>query len=956
MSPQLPNDKVAWTEKSITQRLQGLFEPLSTLQEDLLRPYREAAAVLPYFYFHKLRPIGATSIEVATPIEFAEECEPSLSEEKTPVWSIRTSLRRKTLSTLLAEDRIEIALSANERGSGILHKLLESSLRNRRLDISNLPSKELSSALVVRDWLDGVIEHLPSVAEIHHRIDQQALIEPLLFLVGDTFAGREDQLNELADYVGVKQASHLRESIMRGYEKVFNIHQRPPLFVFGPGGIGKSTLLAKFILDHISKSNKILIPFAYLDFDRPVVDSADPSSILFEIARQLSVQYPESETAFKTLTEQWDIPVPSPMPIETTHIKVGSKQVVIGDRAQEQNEWRLDQFLAYTRSILKDLPPLLVVLDTFEEVQFTSRAHAIGVFKLLESLQQRLPKLRLVLAGRVTPDLEEYHIKPLKLEEFDKKAAIAFLQKQRITNGEAAATIADNVQGSPLVLKLAAELWLKGETTDLIKGNWLEGVFGKTTETQLYTRILEHIHDPEVRKLAHPGLILRKVTPEIIWKVLAGPCSLEVKELSTAQAIFNKLKKEFTLVRSIDANTLEHRQDIRALMIRDIRRDIGPERVRDIHEKAVNYYEGGRGDTDRAEELYHRLSLGIDRKTLNTRWTDKAMMLLPRTAVLELPPESQAYVAARIPIEIDETMWEKADQSDWEKYTERVAREALGSGNTSLAFSVSQTRSARLPESRLIPLDIEIQAKMGQIEQAEKRLAEAFPVKALSGDPSTLFSYARTDLGIRELSPTSTLESIAPDKAFQILKKLEQSNLPDSNLLFLSIGYFKESKSWPRPDQFRILQQVIKLLRKAGPETFQSSPQLLREWITIGAPGTHIGEFGEREWFALARACLANFDLEDIQPLISSNVLHSIDSTALRTPDDQLAFLVKAFERSARAGEINQILLAIITQQPEFLTHVLRIQPLSSSTSPDPNLLKPKTKYEKKVKPKLKKK
>jgi hypothetical protein len=38
---------------------------------------------------------------------------------------------------------------------------------------------------------------------------------------------------------------------------------------------------------------------------------------------------------------------------------------------------------------------------------------------------------------------------------------------------------------------------------------------------QLYQQILNHIPDPDLRQLAHPGLVVRRVTRDVIKEVLA---------------------------------------------------------------------------------------------------------------------------------------------------------------------------------------------------------------------------------------------------------------------------------------------------------------------------------------------------------------------------------------------------------------------------------------------------
>lgn len=916
------NNVLLWNEEKINQKLRNLFESSSVHLDELLKPYREAAAVLPYFEFHKLQANNGNR-GGPPPTEFADECETALSEEHTPAWSLRTSVRRTSLAILLDENRIEEALSANERPSSPLHQLLETSLRFKRLEIINLSRKELCAALVVRSWLNGIIEPLPTVEDINKKIDQQALLEPLLSLVGEAFAGREDQLRRLSDYVGGKPTSSWKESIIRTFEQVFNIHQRPPLFVFGPGGIGKSTLLAKFILNHIDYPSNNRLPFAYLDFDRPVIDPADPGVLLLEIARQISIQLPESAGAFQSLTDEWKHSFLSQV-----------SDNAMSDSPPEQITRQTNQFLTYAKYAIKDYTPLLIVLDTFEEVQFLSRSHAIGVFRLLDTLQQQLPTLRLVLAGRITPDLAEYQVTSLELTEFDKPAAKSFLRKHGVDAEKDAETLAENMRRSPLILKMVAELWQKGESSSRVRNSsWIDNIFGKTTEVQLYTRILEHIHNPEVRKLAHPGLILRKITPELILKVLAGPCDIDVPDISAAQTLFTNLGKEVTLVTFLDSYTLEHRHDVRAWMLKDINQVIGENLAREIHQLAINYYAHRKGDSNRAEELYHRLSLGVDRRILKSRWADRAAVLLPRPAILELPLEAQAYVAARIPIEIDLTAWSKADQSDWERYTERVVGQSFGNGDYQFGALALKQRTARLMNSRLIPLDIIAQAHMGDVEQAINNLNKVLPENLLQGDPQTLLSYTNAALTISELFPQNALTIITSKFAFQVLRRLEESEVPGRDLLFLAIRYFRNSQTWLQPEKSKIFQYLTKLLKSIGADAFQSSSALLQLWIKAGTPGLRLSEFSGKEWYALARAYLINFDFEDIQPLLSPSVGRMSGVKRLGTPNDQLTFLASALEKSSLGKTINPILFSILTKQPEFLAHLLRIQASPGSSS-----------------------
>src|SRR6185312_15760758 len=95
------------------------------------------------------------------------------------------------------------------------------------------------------------------------------------------------------------------ETIRRAVEQVFSIQERPPLFINGPGGCGKSTLIGKFILNHVTVEQGSRFPFAYLDFDRVGLLPEEPITLLFEIMRQLAIQFPAANEDYLSLAHDW---------------------------------------------------------------------------------------------------------------------------------------------------------------------------------------------------------------------------------------------------------------------------------------------------------------------------------------------------------------------------------------------------------------------------------------------------------------------------------------------------------------------------------------------------------------------------------------------------------------------------------------------------------------------------
>src|SRR5262249_22763236 len=100
--------------------------------------------------------------------------------------------------------------------------------------------------------------------------------------------------------------------------------------------------------------------------------------------------------------------------------------------------------------------PMLFVLDTFEEVQWLSVAYVDTIWTVMQDLQSLLSRLRVVIAGRA--DIEGRSTQSLLLSGLDEEAAVGFLQAQGIFDEAIARRVARQIGGSPLSLKLAAEL------------------------------------------------------------------------------------------------------------------------------------------------------------------------------------------------------------------------------------------------------------------------------------------------------------------------------------------------------------------------------------------------------------------------------------------------------------------------------------------------------------------
>jgi len=228
---------------------------------------------------------------------------------------------------------------------------------------------------------------------------------------------------------------------------------------------------------------------------------------------------------------------------------------------------------------------------------------------------------------------------------------------------------------------------------------------GKSIEAQLYHRILDHIHDPDVRRLAHPGLILRKITKELIEEVLSGPCGVDVTRPGKSRELFSELSKEIALVEEPESGVLIHRPDLRALTLRMLLEDEKMLPVaREINEGAIRYYEQYDDSDGRAEELYHLLLFSVERSRFRWRPSDLAALGKVARSIDELPERGQAFVAARLNLELPPDQWTQAEDEDWILYASRSATQLLQVGKPFEALNALNRRRSVWEHRELKPI------------------------------------------------------------------------------------------------------------------------------------------------------------------------------------------------------------------------------------------------------------
>lgn len=731
--PQLGLDFVARVLASLEEKSAPAVQtaPPDTGPDEGLVPFLQAAAVLVSFDPDTLRPAGGGEADPEMGRGLLDYSKLVLDEQRQTRWTLRYEERRRVLQELASRPGgFEKALEANREQSSGDGDALQRTFRDALLGHLPLAEKQdreqLAATIRLHDWVHGIVK-LEPLSAYRQRFELLNLLEPFRHLTGrrvdgkwvDYFRGRESELAQLRRYAGV--VSHgLFEQIGNAIPRLLpirSLREAPPLLIHGPGGMGKSTLLARFLLQHAEALATERFPFVYLDFDRPGISAQEPITLLCEAARQLAVQYPAHEPAradpgkiesFEDFQRHWQLEVArGAQPREPAVTRDSARDA---SRRRHRLQEALDDFARVYHRLAVSGKPLLIVLDTFEEVQYRSRDQAKQVYELLEDLQRRIPFLRAVLAGRAP--ITEFPTHPLELGELDPLAARGFLENQGVSDPEVAEVVAEHVGGNPLSLRLAADLLQREGTLEELEQELTPGrrllLFRerfKETEVQgrLFRRILGHIHDPSVRRLAHPGMVLRRVTPELIRYVLAEPCGVAVPDDTRAQQLFDELAKEVSLVTPTADGVLQPRADVRQAMLELIRTS-EPEKVVQIHQAAVEFYQDRPGAIARTEEIYHRLAMGESPRSVDLRWTPEVEANLARS-VGELPPRSQAYLAAKAGIDLNDEVWRVADLEDWEHNAARRARDLIGMGRADEALDVLRQRTERSADSPIFGLE-----------------------------------------------------------------------------------------------------------------------------------------------------------------------------------------------------------------------------------------------------------
>ncbi|MDA0161320.1 hypothetical protein OM076_13665 [Solirubrobacter ginsenosidimutans] len=681
-----------WTGEVVTRLLErsDLGRGITPPDPERLR-YRRAAAVLTVFDPEELAPLGGSAVPGEAMRLLFEDLQPAPGHGRRSAWTLRSNVRAEILAEF--EDRVAMmrALDANPAQAGRQdpsQRMLAAYIRGSAPALDSQSMEELSASLQAARWLHGLVSNVPEPGAVRTLLDRRRLVEPFVRLAGQQFTDRVHELQTLRKHAG-----------SRG--------RRPPLAVTGPGGVGKTTLIGRFILDHAAPGAGQSMPFVYLDFADAALDVTDWRTWLRVAASQLAIEAAAAGTPSREADARGTLE-------EATELLASLA--------------RLSQLTGH--------PTFLFVIDSYEELAYQGAGKAV-LCRFLEGLAVAHPGLRAIIASRGPVELAPGGLRcpTLELAELDTQSAVAYVRASAGTDPETAAEVVRHIGGSPFALKLAAAVLAQegGPLTDLPTSRRVLTVGENAIQAALYSRLVAHIPDPDVRRLMPLMLVLRRVTPEVIDEVLTPAIEFDADARSPAE-LFESIRRESALVSvGEDDGVLRYRPDLRRALLPFVQQE-SPAEVRALDTRAVDFYSVRDGTEARAEELYHRLRLG---QNVDDRWVAGVERYL-RGAETELPARSRATLASRLGSELDPSLLAQLSDVTWERDAARGAADLLAVGEPGAALERLRQRSSRGPDSPLYALEARALAQLGRIAEARALIDAAIDTTRRDGSPGAI--------------------------------------------------------------------------------------------------------------------------------------------------------------------------------------------------------------------------
>jgi hypothetical protein len=571
--------------------------------------------------------VAVASLEESPKVlsELAERCN-EVRTEAGMRWMLTPDVRRTVLKAA-GPSRLREAAERTPP-SDPFGEYLQEVLFGRAVNAREMDTPALDALLAARQFVEqaGITPERRS-AEVNRAIARRDADAALRVVLPTPLVGRRRELAALRSFV---ENGYVDPPVpgMPGQRE----DSPPILAVTGVGGAGKSALLAELVAGLRSVDGVPGVPVILLDFDLPALSWADPLELIFALMRQIGHARPELDEALSAVRTQFRQKIAS----------IESPEGTSFDAHASSQSGILSELYGIIAGSDLAHSPVVLVLDTFEEILVRGRLETHAVFNWLTSVWREagLSGLRVIIAGRASPaeldfELAGRVLDTLILSDLRDEDAVEMLSADLARWGNSSAPVprlVENFGGNPLVLRILAQFARAndpGELDALASGGGHSGgkLAGEVAQRFLYTRIIERIRDPEVRKLASLGLVLRRVTPELLREILAEPCGFADPNRIVWEDLFAKLRAQVWLVED-EGTRVRHRRDLRRLVLPQILSS-SAEAALGIHREAVRYFSrdsvpGFTRPEREAERVYHEYSLpdhpSIDASNAGRLW------------------------------------------------------------------------------------------------------------------------------------------------------------------------------------------------------------------------------------------------------------------------------------------------------------------------------------------------
>nr|MCU0903216.1 ATP-binding protein [Tabrizicola sp.] len=298
----------------------------------------------------------------------------------------------------------------------------------------------------------------------------------------------------------------------------------PTVILSGLGGSGKSTLLEALRRRLARDPSLLLVVF---DLDQPSLRAGHPVALTQELLRQIGEERPDLDPKMSALRQSLRGGVASASEVGGVG---GEASAYLGALSE------LNSILLVESG--KNPFSLVFVFDTFEEALILGEGRETQIADWIARVGSHWLSPRVILSGREAHGLKSAALRGLAvrgsivLGELGVRAGRALLRDRFKVAGvdaeELVPQLVDALGSDPLTLMLLARFAASlGKTGAALRKDLFalakdegsevrEKLDGEMRQTFLFTRILNRLPEQDLQALANPGLVLRRVTPELI--------------------------------------------------------------------------------------------------------------------------------------------------------------------------------------------------------------------------------------------------------------------------------------------------------------------------------------------------------------------------------------------------------------------------------------------------------